>query len=70
MEYEALIIGMKWAHRASIKALSIYSDSQIVVNQVQGTYVVHSKSIWPTLREDTKAYVKSCNTCQVFGNTP
>lgn len=44
-EYEALIIGMTWAHKANKTALSAYSDSQIVVTQVQGTYAIHSKSL-------------------------
>lgn len=25
---------------------------------------------WPTLREDARQYVKSCNTCQIFGCIP
>lgn len=44
-EYEALLFGMEWAHRANITALQIYNDSQLVVNQVQGTYAVHSEGL-------------------------
>lgn len=32
--------------------------------------VINQGFYWPTLREDAKAYVKSCNKCQVFENVP
>ena len=37
-EYEALLTGLRMATDMSIKALDIYSDSQLVVNQVLGEY--------------------------------
>lgn len=33
-EYEALIMGMVWALSAGVQVLKVYSDSQVVVNQV------------------------------------
>lgn len=46
-KYEALLQGMEWAHVTNIKALKIFSDSQVVVNQVQDTYAIHSESLQP-----------------------
>ncbi|KAL0439899.1 UNVERIFIED_CONTAM: hypothetical protein Slati_2472900 [Sesamum latifolium] len=37
-EYEALVIGMRMAHEAGARHLLAYSDSQLVVKQVKGTY--------------------------------
>ncbi|KAL0395467.1 UNVERIFIED_CONTAM: Ribonuclease HI [Sesamum latifolium] len=37
-EYEALMAGMKMAHEAGAKHLIAYSDYQLVVKQVEGTY--------------------------------
>ncbi|KAL0302847.1 UNVERIFIED_CONTAM: hypothetical protein Sangu_3075000 [Sesamum angustifolium] len=37
-EYEALLIGMKIAHGVGARHLVAYSDSQLVVKQVEGTY--------------------------------
>lgn len=46
-EYEALLLGMKCAHAANITVLKVFSDSQLVINQVQGTYAVHSENLQP-----------------------
>ncbi|KAL0405695.1 UNVERIFIED_CONTAM: hypothetical protein Slati_3883400 [Sesamum latifolium] len=37
-EYEALVIGMRMAHEAGARHLLAYSDSQLIVKQVEGTY--------------------------------
>ncbi|KAL0319860.1 UNVERIFIED_CONTAM: hypothetical protein Sradi_5247500 [Sesamum radiatum] len=37
-EYEALVIGMRMAHEAGARHLLPYSDSQLIVKQVEGTY--------------------------------
>ncbi|KAL0420627.1 UNVERIFIED_CONTAM: hypothetical protein Slati_3085600 [Sesamum latifolium] len=37
-EYEALVIGMRMAHETGARHLLAYSDSQLVVKQVEGTY--------------------------------
>ncbi|KAL0445044.1 UNVERIFIED_CONTAM: hypothetical protein Slati_2227100 [Sesamum latifolium] len=37
-EYEGLVIGMRIAHEAGARHLIAYSDSQLVVKQVEGTY--------------------------------
>ncbi|KAL0402736.1 UNVERIFIED_CONTAM: hypothetical protein Slati_4303500 [Sesamum latifolium] len=38
VEYEALVIGMRMAHETGARHLLAYSDSQLVVKQVEGTY--------------------------------
>ena len=38
MEYEALIAGLVLAKDIGIKKIDIHSDSQLVVNQLLGTY--------------------------------
>ena len=37
-EYEALLAGLRLAKDMNIKALDVYSDSQLVVNQILGEY--------------------------------
>ena len=39
-EYEALIIGLEIAINMGLDTLSIYGDSQLVINQLMGTYMV------------------------------
>ena len=38
VEYEALLTGLKLAIEVRAEHLKVYSDSQLVVNQVKGTY--------------------------------
>ena len=44
-EYEALLTGLKLAIEVSAEHLKVYSDSQLVVNQVKDTYQVKEPSI-------------------------
>lgn len=37
-EYEALILGIKMIKSLEIKKVSIYGDSELVINQVKGVY--------------------------------
>ena len=37
-EYEALILGLKMIREIKIKKVSIYGDSELVINQVKGIY--------------------------------
>ncbi|XP_043725981.1 uncharacterized protein LOC122672586 [Telopea speciosissima] len=37
-EYEALIAGLKLAQSLMVKRITVYSDSQLIVNQVKGEY--------------------------------
>ncbi|XP_071699333.1 uncharacterized protein [Rutidosis leptorrhynchoides] len=44
-EYEALLAGMRIARELGIKKLQAYVDSQLVANQINGTFDVNEKSM-------------------------
>ncbi|KAL0456152.1 UNVERIFIED_CONTAM: hypothetical protein Slati_0954400 [Sesamum latifolium] len=50
-EYEALAIGMRMAHEAGARHLLAYSDSQLIVKQVEGTYEAKEESMIQYLQE-------------------
>ncbi|KAL0395112.1 UNVERIFIED_CONTAM: Retrovirus-related Pol polyprotein from transposon opus [Sesamum latifolium] len=50
-EYEALVIGMRMAHETGAKHLLTYSDSQLVVKQVEGTYEAKEESMIQYLQQ-------------------
>ena len=39
VEYEALLVELRIASEFRVKSLDIFSNSQLVVNQVQGDYI-------------------------------
>ncbi|KAL0303435.1 UNVERIFIED_CONTAM: hypothetical protein Sradi_6211600 [Sesamum radiatum] len=45
VEYEALVIGMRMAYETGARHLLAYSDSQLVVKQVEGTYEAKEESM-------------------------
>ncbi|KAL0435163.1 UNVERIFIED_CONTAM: hypothetical protein Sradi_0224200 [Sesamum radiatum] len=50
-EYEALVIGMRMAHEVGARHLLAYSDSQLVVKQVEDTYEAKEESMIQYLRQ-------------------
>ncbi|KAL0412081.1 UNVERIFIED_CONTAM: hypothetical protein Slati_3797800 [Sesamum latifolium] len=50
-EYEALVIGMRMAHETGARHLLAYSDSQLVVKQVEGTYEAKEESMIQYLQQ-------------------
>lgn len=42
MEYEGLIEGFIWASKLNLAKLTIEGDSELVINQLNGTYLVHN----------------------------
>ncbi|KAL0456624.1 UNVERIFIED_CONTAM: hypothetical protein Slati_1001600 [Sesamum latifolium] len=44
-EYEALVIGMRMAHEAGTRHLLAYSDSQLIVKQIEGAYKAKEESM-------------------------
>ncbi|KAL0373706.1 UNVERIFIED_CONTAM: Ribonuclease HI [Sesamum radiatum] len=50
-EYEALVIGMRMAHEMGVRHLLAYSDSQLVVKQVEGTYEAKEESMIQYLQQ-------------------
>ena len=45
VEYKTLLTGLKLAIKVRAERLKVYSDSQLVVNQVKGMYQVKEPSI-------------------------
>ncbi|KAL0458471.1 UNVERIFIED_CONTAM: hypothetical protein Slati_0474300 [Sesamum latifolium] len=45
VEYEALVIGMRMAHEVGARHLLAYSDSQLKVKQVEGTFEAKEESM-------------------------
>ncbi|KAL0462008.1 UNVERIFIED_CONTAM: hypothetical protein Slati_0088400 [Sesamum latifolium] len=50
-EYEALVIGMRMAHDAGARHLLAYSDSQLIVNQIEGTFEAKEESMIQYLQQ-------------------
>jgi ribonuclease HI len=48
-EYEGVALALVEAHRLGVRRLSIYSDSQVIVGQLLGTYKVKTESLQPHL---------------------
>ena len=44
-EYEAVIAGLNLAHSLEVDQLVVYSDSQLVVNQIEDTYEAKSETM-------------------------
>ncbi|KAL0313569.1 UNVERIFIED_CONTAM: hypothetical protein Sradi_5756200 [Sesamum radiatum] len=51
VEYEALVIGIKMAHEVGGKHLTTYSDSQLIVKQVEGTYEAKEENMLQYLQQ-------------------
>ncbi|KAL0416349.1 UNVERIFIED_CONTAM: hypothetical protein Slati_3466800 [Sesamum latifolium] len=50
-EYEALVIGMRMAHEAGVRHLLAYSDSQLIVKQVEDAYEAKEESMIQYLQQ-------------------
>ncbi|KAL0463394.1 UNVERIFIED_CONTAM: hypothetical protein Slati_0227000 [Sesamum latifolium] len=50
-EYEALVISMRMAHEVGARCLMAYSDYQLIVKQVEGTYEAKEESIVQYLQQ-------------------
>ncbi|GJU87334.1 ribonuclease H-like domain-containing protein [Tanacetum coccineum] len=54
-EYEALLVGLRIAQEMEITKVAIFIDSQLVVNQIKGTYAAKQLSIKSYLQKNYKA---------------
>jgi ribonuclease HI len=50
-EYEALIIGLEIAYNMGLTTLSVYRDSQLIINQLLGTYTVKKQGLLPYFKK-------------------
>lgn len=46
-EYTAVIIGLLESLKLKVKNLQVYSDSQLLINQINGSYKVYSDNLIP-----------------------
>ncbi len=58
-EYRALVVGLEAAKDLGIKHLLIEGDSQLVVEQIVGTYKIKSESLRPLYTSAQKLLVKN-----------
>ena len=58
-EYNALLIGMTIAQGLGIRNLEAYSDSQLIVCQVQGSYAVRKPDLVPNYEATMQQHINS-----------
>jgi ribonuclease HI len=63
-EYMGLILGLKRAKAMNIKELEIFSDSELLVKQLQGDYAVKAEHLRP-LHDEAQALLKAFEWSQV-----
>ena len=61
-EYEALIVGLKTIFDLGARDVEVYSDSRLVVNQVQGSFEAWDSWMKEYLRVVKKIMGKFCTT--------
>ena len=60
-EYRALIKGLELAARFRADRVTVFSDSELVVRQMNGRYKVKSNALWPlyqTAHEQSKTFAQ------------
>ncbi|GMH09600.1 hypothetical protein Nepgr_011441 [Nepenthes gracilis] len=63
-EYEALLAGLRLAKECSAKRLAVHSDSELIVNQVNGGFEANNPSLAEILRRQRKPSVASASRPQ------
>ena len=66
-EYEALLTSIRVTTELEVESLNIYSDSHLVVNQVQGNYIAKDRCMMAYL-DEVKAMsmkIKNFKICQI-----
>ncbi|RMG57840.1 MAG: reverse transcriptase-like protein [Deltaproteobacteria bacterium] len=64
-EYRALLDGLKEAFRRGITELEIFSDSELVVSQIRGTYRVKAANLKP-LYEEALRLISRFRSVKIF----
>ena len=67
-EYEALLSGLRVATKLGVESLDAFSDSQLVVNQVQGDYLAKDLRLVSYLDEVKNMSIKinDFKICQIL----
>ena len=61
VEYEALLVGLRIAFEFEMEALDVFSDSQLVVNQVQWDYLTNDPKLMAYLNKIKSLVIKIKN---------
>ena len=58
VEYEALMLGLKWVVQWKITELNVFGDSQLIINQVNDEYQIEDDNLLPFkhMIDDFKQY--------------
>ncbi len=64
-EYKALITGLKYGVKNGIKNTKVYSDSELIVKQIQGKYSVRDIRLKKLYRE-AMSLIKKISTIEVI----
>lgn len=67
-EYRALIAGLKAAAALDLQVVSVYSDSELMVKQMKGSYAVRSPRLLPLYEQANEA--KNMLECVTFTSLP
>ncbi|KAL2235396.1 UNVERIFIED_CONTAM: hypothetical protein Sindi_1271800 [Sesamum indicum] len=63
-EYEALILGLELAYEAGARHLEVFTDSQLVALQMEGTYETREKTM-TLCREVAKSSMNKFDSCAI-----
>ncbi|KAL2226183.1 UNVERIFIED_CONTAM: Gag-Pol polyprotein [Sesamum indicum] len=64
-EYEALILGLELASQAGAKDLEVFTDSQLIALQIEGTYETREKTM-TSYKEIAQQWMKKFDKCSVL----
>ncbi|KAL2235761.1 UNVERIFIED_CONTAM: Retrovirus-related Pol polyprotein from transposon [Sesamum indicum] len=64
-EYEALILGLELAFQAGAKDLEVFTDSQLIALQIEGTYETREKTM-ASYKEIAQQWMRKFDRCSVL----
>ncbi|KAL2228349.1 UNVERIFIED_CONTAM: Gag-Pol polyprotein [Sesamum indicum] len=64
-EYEALILGLELAHEAGAKDLEVFTDSQLIALQIEGTYETRERTM-ASYKEIVQRLMSKFEKCSVL----
>ncbi|KAL2249877.1 UNVERIFIED_CONTAM: Retrovirus-related Pol polyprotein from transposon [Sesamum indicum] len=64
-EYEALILGLELAHEAGARDLEVFTDSQLIALQIEGTYETREKTM-TSYKEIVKQLMNKFDKCSIL----
>ncbi|XP_020551707.1 uncharacterized protein LOC110012430 [Sesamum indicum] len=64
-EYEALILGLELAFQAGAQDLEVFTDSQLIALQIEGTYETREKTM-TSYKEIAQQWMKKFDRCSVL----